>query len=846
MPILGDLSRALIIGTLLGIGILSLPSISLSGPNVAPLEVVYNPAPFNINQTELILVPPPGPNLNFPPRPAIFVILTLRGTQTPAGCGTPEENLSPGCFYGHHWTPFQMGGTGLVTDPYRFAYQAHSLDSGPFQFFVLAIDGTNVWASPIQSVVFNRNYPGLKSHPPERDPDLWPDFWTRDYQVPAPYTNTSNAFWVSDSQGSDQNPGTQNRPVKTIKQGLHLLRNHLRGSQPTKHKLIIKEGVYHSRSISSAGCVTVEDYRNQMAALDIEGTPQREVYIMAEPGKEVILDGYSVGPATDGRLGGYGHSGCSGPPGGRWTIQQNSQSYGWQNYPLSDAALVDLQNAKHVTVQGFTLMGSAKRGIQLASAKNVTVQHNTIIDAANWAIHGVGQNQYVKILGNRIVGVYYGGRAEHAIYMGGLKVACRLNTPGCDPSSPNWHGHIAKGTVIVGNTIAYTSAHGIKVNGSNHGVVIAKNKVYRYAKTQREGASGIGITGSSGVLIRNNLVAEGHHDCISITHNYETQYFSTQMSWEDKSRFERTNNVSLHSYRISNNTCEARTEYFNAGCVGNLCPNNRNAIRVELASGGINIPAGSTGPPLGLSHLQRAFVYPPSAWQISNNRFENLDWQAKGLLFNQNNAIQFCEDPSSHYYLSPYYHCGSKTSRRRLSQPFRGIAMMEGIQVFNNLLIKSHAGISPVGTPLKTCYAPQSKNFCGETSSYGPHHPLAGLPQAKAWQIHELEQFLPAKWFHNLPHQGTLGDSGFKRDQPYQYQVHGLSHPNYPHETFMENFALINSALFSPLLIDSNYDVNRFATGLTNGKNCPRADILGRSRPTLGCTLGAYEYQVPR
>ncbi len=280
---------------------------------------------------------------------------------------------------------------------------------------------------------------------------------------PALRSSTRRAYVVS-TNGSDRNPGTKQKPFRSVQNALDRLR--------PGQRVLVRGGRYREN-------------------LDLarSGTPKAPITLRNYPGERPVLQ----------------------PAGGE---RCNN--------------VLELSGVSYVRVRGFTIEGANgcdnNTNVYVAGrSRHIEISGNEIRNGHDHGLFADPGTQDVQVIGNRIHdnGTIGSGNKDHALYMEGTKHLVANNVIYDHP-----YGHAvqiypsAKGTIITNNTIVNTSytsgyrAAGVIVGGDGQGqtaddILIVNNIVawnnfglYGYYE---EGSGG--PVGSGNLAVRNLLYA---------------------------------------------------------------------------------------------------------------------------------------------------------------------------------------------------------------------------------------------------------------------------------------------------------------------------------------------------
>jgi Right handed beta helix region/Protein of unknown function (DUF1565) len=280
---------------------------------------------------------------------------------------------------------------------------------------------------------------------------------------PALRSSRGRAFFVS-TNGSDGNPGTRQRPFRSIQKAFDRV---LPGQ-----RVLVRQGRY-----------------SENLELTRSGTARAPITLRGYSGETPVLQ-----PAGGAR--------CNN--------------------------VLELYNVAYVRVHGFTIQGAYgcdnNTNVYVAgNSRHVEISGNEIRDGHDHGLFADPETQDVQVIGNRIHdnGTIGSGNKDHALYMEGTKQLIANNLIYDHP-----YGHAvqiypsARGTIITNNTIvdtSYTSGYraaGVVVGGDGLGqtadnILIVNNIVafnnYGLYGYYEEGAGGpVGLAN----LARRNLIYE--------------------------------------------------------------------------------------------------------------------------------------------------------------------------------------------------------------------------------------------------------------------------------------------------------------------------------------------------
>jgi hypothetical protein len=284
----------------------------------------------------------------------------------------------------------------------------------------------------------------------------------RGRELPQALRSSARRVYVVSTNGSDRNPGTTRKPLRTIQEGLDRL---LPGQRVLVRRGRYSENLDLTRSGTASAPITLRNYQGEHPVL--------------QPG---------------------GSARCN------------------NVLKLSDVA--------YVRVHGFTIQGAYgcdnNTNVYVAGgSRHVEISGNEVRNGHDHGIYSDRGTQDVQVIGNRIHdnGTVGSGNKDHALYMEGTKHLIANNLIYDHP-----YGHAvqiypsARGTIITNNTIVNTSytsgyrAAGVIVGGDGQGrtaddILIVNNVVawndygvYGYYEEGADGAVG------SGNVARRNLI----------------------------------------------------------------------------------------------------------------------------------------------------------------------------------------------------------------------------------------------------------------------------------------------------------------------------------------------------
>ena len=232
-------------------------------------------------------------------------------------------------------------------------------------------------------------------------------------------TEYIEAYYIDQRNGSDDNLGTRDSPLRTIQKGVNVAAE----NNNDGNKIYLTDGIHYLNK-------TLEI--NQQS-----GTSGSPLTIQPAPGASVIVDGHSV---SDSRRG-----------------------------------LIEIKDANHVDIKGLEIRNSPNHGIEVINGDYIDIYDNLVYDTRGMGIRVRGyipnspyesdttvQSTNVKIEGN---GVY----------------KTNLSNGGANKGKANWGAAIqawnADDVTIVNNTVGENYGEGIGLSLVDDGKV-ANNIVY--------------------------------------------------------------------------------------------------------------------------------------------------------------------------------------------------------------------------------------------------------------------------------------------------------------------------------------------------------------------------------
>ena len=277
-------------------------------------------------------------------------------------------------------------------------------------------------------------------------------------------SSTRRAYFVA-TNGSDENPGTKQRPLRTIQGAVDRL--------SPGQRVLVRRGRY-----------------SENLELTRSGTARAPITLRNYPGEQPVLQ-----------------------PGGGARCND----------------VVELSGVAYVRVHGFTIQGAYgcdnNTNVYVAGrSRHVEISGNEVKDGHDHGIFSDPGTEDVQVIGNRIHdnGTVGSGNKDHALYMEGTKQLIANNLIYDHP-----YGHAvqiypsASGTIITNNTIVNTSytsgyrAAGVIVGGDGQGktaddILIVNNivawnnyGVYGYYEDGANGPVGSGNAARRNLLFMN-------------------------------------------------------------------------------------------------------------------------------------------------------------------------------------------------------------------------------------------------------------------------------------------------------------------------------------------------------
>lgn len=230
--------------------------------------------------------------------------------------------------------------------------------------------------------------------------------------------------------GSDHSPGTRQFPWRTLQYAA----DHVRAGDTVR----IRPGKY-------AGFCMGWDQ-------PVAGMPDRPIAFLADPGAVILMRN---GKTPDG---------------------------------------INVENAGHIVIDGFRIVGMKRAGIRVCHADNVTVRNNVCDGNGEWGI-------FTSHSDNTLIADNIACRSvhQHGIY---------VSNSACNP--------VLRGNVIFGNARAGIHMNGDVSQGDSGmiiGAVVENNLIY---DNGAEGASAINCDGVARSQIRHNLLLNNHANGISL------------------------------------------------------------------------------------------------------------------------------------------------------------------------------------------------------------------------------------------------------------------------------------------------------------------------------------------
>ena len=272
--------------------------------------------------------------------------------------------------------------------------------------------------------------------------------------IPSPMASFEKAFYVAPN-GDDSNPGTLERPWRTIQKAADTL---LAGDT-----VYLRQGIYaeHVRPKNS-------------------GQPGKEIAYLSFPGERVILDGQDV------------------------------------LLPDDLSGLFEIANQSYIRVRGMHLINSGpfadNAAILILASDHITVENNTTFNTASSGI-GVWGSSEIVIAGNTVERAGVGGGQECITVAGsqGFEVHDNLvidcQKEGIDAKDGSSHG------IIDHNVVKHPKAVGIYVDAwdkPTHDITVSRNVVFNSAES-----NGFAMASEMGGLLanirlENNLAYHNH------------------------------------------------------------------------------------------------------------------------------------------------------------------------------------------------------------------------------------------------------------------------------------------------------------------------------------------------
>lgn len=288
--------------------------------------------------------------------------------------------------------------------------------------------------------------------------------------------------------------GTKSAPYLTVDRARqHIIQNYPQG--PAGVTLFIRGGHYKNQRGSLVGKYDLNFNSGNINGYQWRGGAGNRFKVRGYPTDPDMptFDNYKVDPAQ------YFNKNNVTPP-GYW-----SPKFWFKENVLGGYYGADLASTEYLTLEGVRILGASVEGINLDNGRNVSVRFNEVGNSGKWGLQAFGAGvRDLNIEGNKFIGTF----GEHGIYIaGGI-----------------WEApYVSTNIVINGNYSAYNGRTGIQVNGTHKNVKIINNKVFRNV------LGGVTTTGTSNVVIKNNLIAENLQQPIIAAFSYvdETYYASS-------------------------------------------------------------------------------------------------------------------------------------------------------------------------------------------------------------------------------------------------------------------------------------------------------------------------------
>ncbi|MEL6786248.1 MAG: right-handed parallel beta-helix repeat-containing protein [Cyanobacteria bacterium J06607_15] len=234
--------------------------------------------------------------------------------------------------------------------------------------------------------------------------------------------NTSeyvDAYYVDPENGDDNNPGTFERPFKTIQQSIDVAG----ANKNDGNQIFLKEGIYYPER-------TIEINRHS-------GSEDAFLTIQPLPGEAAIIDGSQIS---------------------------------------GNGNIIDIRNVRRVNIVGLEIRNAPSHGIEVVNGKYINLVDNLIYDTQSMGIRVRGAiPEYSEYEGGIT------SQSSDIVIEGNQVYQTNLSNSGRNKGADNWGGAIqawnADNIIIVRNTVGENYGEGIGLSIVDDAIV-AENYLY--------------------------------------------------------------------------------------------------------------------------------------------------------------------------------------------------------------------------------------------------------------------------------------------------------------------------------------------------------------------------------
>jgi hypothetical protein len=282
-------------------------------------------------------------------------------------------------------------------------------------------------------------------------------------EYPKPSTKTKADYYVSWDRGSDQNPGTLEKPFKTPGKAVSVLKSL---SDPAGKVVLIREGVYRWR----------DHPQNRLSLGGLHGKKGALIEFRGYPGESVTLDSFTrhFDPLT-----------------------MPDMPCGWGGISFNESS--------YILVENFKVTGRNICNVEVLNADHITVR---FIESYRSNKHGLftgGSFHHLTIEACKFYEQMYGPTSSHGVYISGGQ---------WDPRLPP-----VRDVVIRYVESYFNGRHGIQLNGRIENIIVDHCNLHHNV------LGGLSLIGTRKVSVHKNLIYKNNKQGIILFTYFDTAYW---------------------------------------------------------------------------------------------------------------------------------------------------------------------------------------------------------------------------------------------------------------------------------------------------------------------------------